>query len=203
MANPTSQALDGGNKLIAGAVTTEQVDLAADTYYRGMPLACAITTTAAATDGTGNGTATLLSADPGVPAGAYVLTATAALVFDLASPGGDIIATGLTVENGGATAFDVAGLKFTLTDGATAWVATDSITITVSANSVYSYSATQMDAFYNGETKTLSSAGYGSVITSGEICEGGIVDDSGDALTITDTLRAEMRSKGFSPRQVA
>ena len=204
MSTPTEQDYSAGNKLIAGIVFTEQENLAADVYYNGMPLSYDGTTTAAAPVGTGNGVATVLSAAAGVPAGAYTLTATAALVFDLADPDGNILATGLTVPNGSAAAFDVAGLRFTLTDGTTPWVAADVITITVSAAGVYSYyDGGTIDAFYNGATKTLASAGYGSVIVGGELYEGGMVTGANVVITMTVALRAQMRANGFYPRKVA
>lgn len=204
MANPTSQAYSAGSKLIAGAVTTEVVNLAADTYYLGMPLKYVGTATAAAVDGDGGGSASLVSADANVQPGAYVLTATAALVMELSGPDGEVIEGGLALADGAAKTFDVQGLHFTVTDAGTAFSAGDTITLTVSGAGVYAYDAGgPFNAFYNGATKTLSSAGYGSVVTSGEIYEGGIVDDSGAVLTMTVGMRANMRANGFSPRQVA
>ncbi len=204
MANPISQALNSGNKLIAGQVWTEQVNLAADVYYLGMPLKYVGAATVDAITGTGNGTVTALSADANVQPGEYVLTMTGALVAQLANPDGEIIAGGIALVDGGAQEFNVNGLHFTINDGSTAYVAGDYFTITVAATGAYAYDADgPFDAFYNGPTKTLSSAGYGFVITGGEIFEGGIVDDSGDALTITAGMRANMRANGFAPRQEA
>lgn len=204
MANPTSQALEGGNNLIAGKVTTEQVNLAADAYYIGMPLKYVGSVTVSEITGTGNGTVTELSADANVEPGEYVLTMTAALVAQVENPDGEVIAGGLALTDGGAQSFNVNGLHFTITDGGTAFSAGDYFTITVAATGAYSYDAAgPFDAFYNGQEKTLSSAGYGFVVTSGEIFEGGIVDDSGDALTITASMRANMRRNGFAPRQEA
>jgi hypothetical protein len=203
MANPTTQEYSSGQKLIAGIVTTEQENLAADVYYRGMPLKYVGVATVGAITGTGNGTVTALSADANVQPGAYVLTMTAALVAQLANSDGEIIAGGIALIDAAATKINVNGIHFTVTDGATPFGAGAYFTITVSGVGSYAYDAGgPFNAFYNGPTKTLSSAGYGSIITSGEIYEGGIVDDSGDALTITDGMRAQMRSSGFAPRQV-
>ena len=112
MSTPTEQDYSAGNKLIAGIVFTEQENLAADTYYNGMPLA-------------------------------------------------------YEAETG-----------------------------------VYAYSATQFDAFYNGATKTLASAGHGSIIVGGELYEGGMVTDANVVITMTTALRAQMRANGFYPRKV-
>lgn len=203
MANPETQAYSNGNILIAGAITTDQKNLVADTYYQGMPLKYEIDGTAAVV-GTGNGTATLITAGAGVKPGAWTCTFTAALVFDLADPDGNIVGQ-FTVPDGGALAIDIDGLKFTITDGGTAWVATDVVTITIGTGGKYEYTSNldEISAIFNGPTVVLSSAGYGSVITSGEVYQGGIVDDSGDALTITEAGFASMRKEGFYVRRTA
>ena len=64
----------------------------------------------------------------------------------------------------------------------------------------YEYSTTEADVcaiFMESETRVLSSAGYGSVILGGAVYEGGIVDDSGDALTITDDFIAAVAKNGL------
>ena len=204
MANPTSQALESGNELVAGPVFTEQVNLAADTYYQGMPLKYVGVVTASAVTGDGGGSASAASADANVLPGAYTLTATAALVMELSNPDGEVIEGGLALTDGDSKTFHVQGLHFTVTDAGTAFSVGDTITLTVTAAGVYSYDAGgPFDAFYNGPTKTLSSAGYGFVVTGGEIYEGGIVDDSGSALSITVGMRTNMRRNGFAPRRVA
>ena len=69
-----------------------------------------------------------------------------------------------------------------------------------SGDGYYEYSATVADIrafFMEPETRTLSAAGFGSVIVGGDIYEGGIVDSSGDALTITDDFIATAAEHGF------
>ena len=97
-------------KLIAGNVQTQQVKLAADTYYKGMPLAYT-----AGTDSYG-----------------------------------------------------------------------------------YDATASTLAAIYmEDESRTLSVAGYGTVIMGGEIYEGGLVDDSNVALTIDEDFIAAVAPRGF------
>jgi hypothetical protein len=203
MANPVTQAYSQGNILVAGPVSTDQVKLVADTYYQGMPLKYEIDGTAAVV-GTGNGTATDITAGPKVPAGAWTCTFTAALVFDLADPAGNIVGQ-FSVPNGGALDIDYNGLVFTITDGSTAWVATDVVTITIGTAGLFEYTSdlTETAAIFNGPTTVLASAGYGSVIKSGEVYEAGIVDDSGDALTLTEATRAALGVNGFDVRRTA
>ena len=45
-------------------------------------------------------------------------------------------------------------------------------------------------------SRTLSVSGYDTIIVGGEVMEGGIVDDSGDALTITEDMIAAMGKLG-------
>jgi hypothetical protein len=42
--------------------------------------------------------------------------------------------------------------------------------------------------FLEDESRAISANGYGSIIKGGEVYEGGIVDDSGDAYTITEDI---------------
>jgi hypothetical protein len=99
----------------------------------------------AAADGgnTGNGTVTLstVAAGPVVPlVGVYLLTVTTAVanggIFNLVDPNGAIVATDLaiTVGAGASTILEVAGLVFTVTDGATDFAAADFFTLTVAAD---------------------------------------------------------------------
>ena len=202
MANPTSQEYSEGNKLIAGEFKAEQVPLGIDTYYRGMRLEYQADGTPV-TVGTGSGVGSAVIAGPGVKIGAWVFTFTAALVGDLTDPDGNVIAQDLTCADGAATTFDIAGLKFTLTDGSTAWVATDTITMTIEAAGTYvAIDEGQPDAIYNGPDRILGSAGVGSVITGGEIYEGGLVTDANVVLTMTEAIRAALRKAGFAPRKV-
>jgi hypothetical protein len=92
---------------------------------------------------TGDGTVTLATVAPGalIPeVGAYNLEVTTAVanggVLKLENPDGAIVATELTmtVGAGAATVFEVAGLQFTVTDGATDFVVGDKFALTVVAN---------------------------------------------------------------------
>ncbi len=92
--------------------------------------------------GTGNGTCTAVAAAAGsVPiVGDWILTCTFAVaeggVFKLEDPNGNLIADNLTlrVGTGLLTTFVAGGMKFTITDGATDFVAADLFTIAVTAN---------------------------------------------------------------------
>lgn len=53
-------------------------------------------------------------------------------------------------------------------------------------------------AIYNGEDgRVLASAGVDDVIVAGEVADAGLVDASGDALAVTEDLRAQLRDAGF------
>ena len=204
MANPETQAYKSGDKLIAGSVFTEQVPLPADTYYRGMRLEYQADGAVVA-DGsnTGDGTITAVIAGAGVKSGAWVFTLTAALTAKLADPDGYIVADDIILTDGGAVTVKIAGITMTITDGGTAWVATDFFTITIEAAGEYvALDKGNVIAIYNGPERTLTSAGVGSVITGGEIYEGGLVDASNAALTMTKAIRAALRKAGFAPRKV-
>lgn len=148
MSNSTITNVDNGTVILADE-KFDDVTLAfpgADTYVEGTILArkeVADAVTASAFTGTGDGTVTLATVAEGpiVPlVGAYVLTCTEAVtnggVFKLEDPNGAIVATGLTltVGAGAATVFEVAGLQFTVTDGAADFVAADFATLTVAAD---------------------------------------------------------------------
>lgn len=120
---------------------------AADTFAKGTILArravLAAIVAAADAGNTGDGTVTAASVVAGavVPlVGAYVLRCTEAVVnggvFRLEDPNGAIIAADLrlTVGAGGATVFEVGGMTFTVTDGATDFAAGDFFTLTTSAD---------------------------------------------------------------------
>jgi len=82
---------------------------------------------ASAVTGTGNGTVGTLSVGSAAQVGAYKLTATAADSFALTDPNGNAVGT-VTV----GTAFTSNQLNLTITAGATAFVAGDVFTLTVS-----------------------------------------------------------------------
>ena len=93
--------------------------------------------------GTGDGVLTLTTVAEGpiVPLeGVYTLTNTETVVnggiWKLVDPNGALVASDLqmTVGAGGTTAFETAGLKFSITDGATDFIAGDFFTMTTVAN---------------------------------------------------------------------
>jgi hypothetical protein len=120
-------------------------DLAQYTVLGRIPVTVPTTGTA---DGgnTGDGTVTAVSAAKGSPSaqvGAYNLECTFAVtnggVFKLEDPAGNIVADNLTLRVGAgfATAFSEAGLEFTITDGATDFIAGDKFSITTTADGDY------------------------------------------------------------------
>lgn len=205
MANPETQDYTEGTGLIAGVVFSEQVPLAADTYYPGMLLEYQADGTATA-DGSndGNGTVTAVIAGPGVKAGDWVLTLVGALEAKLEDPDGNVVAEHITLADGDAVTVKVAGITMTLTDGATAFQADDFFTIEIDDDGSYvALDEGDIIAIYNGPERTLGSSGYGSVLTGGEIYEGALVDDSDSGLTMTESIRAKLRLAGFAPRKEA
>lgn len=138
----------GSVELEGGQFRDELVTVAgATTLKKGTVLArrlVALAVAAAANAGnTGNGTVTAATVveGPEVPlVGVYKLSCTAAVVnggnFKLEDPNGRLVAAGLamTVGAGAATIFEVGGLRFTLTDGATDFAAGDFFNLTVAAD---------------------------------------------------------------------
>jgi len=105
------------------------------------------TVTVGAITGTGNGTVTALSVTGTPRPGDWRLTNTSAVtnggVWQLADPNGVVVATGLTQTPGagGATVFNVAGIQFTVTDGATDFGLGAYFVITVPATAIVMTSA--------------------------------------------------------------
>lgn len=172
----------GTDLLIAGPVKTrDDAPLAADTYHRGMPLAWV--PTVGAVDGDGDGVVTVPNAGKR-QADDIVITFTAALIFKLVVNGVDV-QSNIALPDGSFITIQYNGLTINVTDGSTAWSVADTVTISASTGA-YTYSVTEIQNIYLGpDARVLASAGQGSVIVSGDVLEGGLVDDSGDALTIT------------------
>lgn len=95
----------GGNELIAGEINTEQIPVAADTYYRGMGLAYQVTGASTPGSNTGNGAVTAITATNKAIAGNYVLTVTDATANDTLAVGA--VVPGTNTGNGTVTAFAV------------------------------------------------------------------------------------------------
>ncbi|HIE4193326.1 MULTISPECIES: head decoration protein [Burkholderia] len=118
------------DQLIAGAlqIVSQPIILASGTLPRGSVLGMVSSLNAIAEPGasnTGNGTIGGVSAN-GALAGAYVLTATAATTFSVTDPEGNALPPATV-----GTAYSQSGIGFTLTAGATAFVAGDTFTIEI------------------------------------------------------------------------
>jgi len=207
----TDVTYEGGQNLQAGPISTDQIPLDADTYYPGMLLEYSADGVVTADGGnTGDGTVTAVTANDKAVSGSYNLECIEAVtnggVFKLEDPSGNIVASDLTIDvgAGAATIFTVAGLTFTITDGATDFAAGDKFTLAIETGGTYKALATDVNlgAIYNGAERTLSSAGVGQAIMSGEINESGLVDSSDSALTLTEDQRAIYRSRGFDIKRV-
>jgi len=195
--------------LIGGEIKTQQSILAADTYYKGMPLQYNFTVPTEGTADVGNtGDGTMTGVTQGVTGqlkiGTYevkcVEVATHGGTFSLADPNGNLLATDLTIFAGAGevTEFAIGGLVFSITDGATDFVAGDKFTLAITAGAYAYLAGGQLAGFFlEDESRIISSAAAGSIIIGGEIQEGGIVDDSGDALTITEDMIVEWAALGF------
>lgn len=119
------------DQLIAGnlKLVTEQIIIASGTYKRGTVLGQVSTLnveTVATSTNTGNGSVGSISVEDAAPLGAYTLTATAATTFSVTDPEGTALAEATV-----GTAYTSDDLNFTITAGATAFVAGDSFTLTV------------------------------------------------------------------------
>lgn len=179
------------DKLLSGPIVTrEDLPLAADTYYPGMPLELASTATAGGSN-TGDGTASVLS---GKPTADFKIVMTAALVAKIVVGTTDMV-TGIALTDGGTILISYDGVVVAVTDGSTAYAADDEFTI--AQGTAYSYSATNPEVVYSGQTRTLASAGVGSGIIAGEIDGSGLVDDSNAALTVTEDLKQIAKSNGI------
>jgi len=193
---------------VAGSTLTRQAKLAADTYHRGMPLQYSPTVPTAGVAGTntGDGTVTVVSHIKTFPLieGDYVLECIVAVTnggtFKLTDPAGNILDNSLvmTAGAGAATSFISNGLSFTITDGDTDFIVGDTFSLTVSEGD-YSFLTDGLISgfFFENESRVLSSAAKGTIFRGGEVYEGGIVDDSGDVMTITETMIADWAARGF------
>jgi len=167
--------------------------------------------TAGAFVGTGDGTVTLATVQPGpiVPlVGAYSLLCVEAVanggVFNLLDPNGAVVATGLTltVGAGATTVFNVAGMEFTVTDGAADFVVGDAAPLTVVADGdlvVYDAAgaggAQIPSQVLVGET-VASGAGDIAVrpLVSGEVIkERLVINGSAAGVGITDAIVDQLR----------
>lgn len=222
MPNLTTTNCSLSTVIIANALFNDAIVKfpSADDYAEGTILArktVATAVVAAAGTNTGNGTATLASVVEGniVPlVGAYVLTCTAAVTnggtFKLVDPNGALIANNLTITAGAgtATAFEVGGLAFTITDGTTDFIVGDSFTLTVAADGtmvVYSPSGVGGAQIPTAVlTYALSASGASSVasriLVSGNVRRELLVIDGGG--TVTDAIVDKLRDYGIVAEKV-
>ncbi len=195
--------------LVGGEIKTDHAKLGADTYYKGMPLQYNFTVPTEGTadaGNTGDGTMTVVSqgVGAGLKIGSYEVECVEAVtnggIFKLTDPDSGILATQIEMFAGAGEVSVIAegGLVFSLTDGATDFIVGDKFTLVVTAGS-YGYLGAGIlgGFFFETNSKVLASAGYGSIIIGGEIQQGGIVDDSNAALTITDDMVEAWANLGF------
>lgn len=211
----------GAVELSGGKFRDETITFGgADTFAAGTILArrrVATAVTASAVTGTGDGTVTLATVVAGqdVPiVGAYTLTCLEAVthggIWQLKDPNGAIVADYLqmTAGSGVGTVFEVAGLQFTITDGAADFVAGDTATLTVAADgtlvpfleagaggvqhpvAVLTYASTRTGAGTNKER----------VLVAGEVQkERLIIDADGDASNVNSTVIDRLIAAGIVP----
>lgn len=166
---------------------------------------------------TGDGTVTAASVVTGdiIPlVGAYVLECTEAVgeggVFKLVDPNGMIVATGLamTPGAGGVTVIEVAGMTFTITDGATDFIVGDKFTLTVAASGKIvpfekdGAGGAQIPKYIL--TDALTSTGAGDIpcrlLVSGRVRKGDLVIDSdGDASNVDQAVVDQLRDFTIIP----
>jgi hypothetical protein len=215
----------GGIELRDGEFRDEVLNFAGtDTFLKGTllaRLAVALAVTASAVTGTGNGTVTAATVEPGVltpKVGNWTLRATAAVAnggtFRLEDPDGAIVATGLqlTAGAGVATVFEVGGLRFTITDGATDFAVGDTFTLTVASvgklvpfNPAGAGGAQKPVAVL---TYDVSRTGAGDVkiraLVKGVVNKNRLlIDVDGNGNNITSAILDQLRDMGIVPIDVA
>lgn len=167
----------------------------------------------AAADGgnTGDGTVTLATVAAGqvVPVvGAYVLTVTGAVtnggILKLEDPNGALVASDLimTAGAGASTVFEVAGLEFTVTDGAADFIVGDFFTLTVAADgklvpyAIAGAGGAQIPKAVLTYDVTTTGAGDVAIrdMVSGAVrAERLVIDADGDDSNITDAILDQLR----------
>lgn len=178
--------------------------------------AVALAVVASAITGTGTGTVTAASVVPGatVPLpGQYTLRCTAAVadggVFRLEDPNGAVVASDLrlTVGSGAATAFEAAGLAFTITDGGTNFALGDTATLTVAADGKLvpfdPAGAGGAQVPHSVLTYPVTSAGVGNVaarvLVAGDVKkERLVIHADGDGDNVTSAVVDQLRHVGIT-----
>jgi hypothetical protein len=187
---PIETTIFDHSKIIAGPVITrDDLPLVADTYYVGMPLKCLPIVTPDLV--TGDGTAVVVSGKPYLT---FIIEMTAALVAKIVVDGVDVI-TGIALTDNGTTLITFGGCTVAVTDGAAAFGVTDEFVI--SPGTHYSYNPLYPEAVYSGpDGRVMSANGVGGAFIAGQLDDAGIVDDSGDALTLS--VNAKRYAQNFN-----
>ena len=205
----------GSVKLWQGEFRDETfVAASAKTYLEGTLLARKAVADAIVADGTGNTgdgtcTATTVVAGSTVPlVGAYNLECITATTnggtFKLEDPNGSLISNNLvmTAGAGASTVFEIAGMTFTLTDGATDFIVGDAFSLTVAADGkIYPYATdgaggVQIPTAVLTEDKVATGAGnipIRAMISGQLIAERLVIDADGDASNITAAILDQLR----------
>lgn len=226
MANITIQNNDNNSVLLSGDALWRDATInfpSALTYASGTILAYesdALTVTASAVTGTGNGTVTAATVvtGPVVPlVGAYTLTVNTAVAnggkWTLKDPNGQEVDSNLimTVGAGAATVFKAGGLQFTITDGSTDFAAGDTATLTVASLGKYvAFSGTGAGGAQIASavlTYPITSAGSGDVaarvLISGTVNFNRlIIQADGNNTNVTTTVLDQLRAGGIFSQKV-
>ncbi len=226
MSDPTITNNDMGGVVLNDAIFKDELLTAsgAHTFLAGTILARKVVENgigvAAGGGNVGNGTVTpaVVSSGPIVPiAGVYNLECVEAVadggVFKLEDPNGVQVAGALTmtVGAGAATAFDVAGLAFTITDGGTNFSLGDLFELTLTADgNMAVFSPTGSGGAQIPKailTVEVVAAGVGDepirAMISGEVRANKlIIDADGDGSNITDAILDQIRDFAIVPTDV-
>jgi hypothetical protein len=222
MANPTITNVDLASVVYeSGRNSNELLTLAAaDTIVDGTILARKAVETAitvvADVGNTGDGTCTAATVvgGPVVPlVGDYTLECVTATTnggtFSLTDPNSALISNTLvmTAGAGAATVFEIAGMTFTLTDGATDFIVGDKFALTTAADgNMYLYATDGVGGVqkplmvFTGQSLVVTAAGDYAVRpmkTGGVRAERLVIDADGDASNITASILDELRSAGI------
>lgn len=217
MSDPVITNNDLGTVILKDAVSDDIILQfpGADTYVEGTIMArkaVVEAVTASAFTGTGDGTVTLATVIAGqvIPlVGAYVLTCTEAIadggVFKLEDPNGAQVAGGITIDvgAGGATVIEVAGMQFTITDGAANFALGDFATLTVAADgdvvifAVDGAGGAQIPSMIMTYETVATGAEDQSqrAMVSGQVRREKLVIDAGG--TVTDSIVDQLRDFGI------
>jgi hypothetical protein len=116
---------NAGTPALAGQVFIRTANPSGSLVIGGVEATFVGASTAVAGSNTGNGTISAVTTAVGAFAGTYKATFTAATAFSVTDPNGNVLAPGAT-----GVAYSNKGIGFTITAGATPFVAGDSFTIT-------------------------------------------------------------------------